>query len=217
MPTPPLTLNPQARRIATALLRHEEQYQAAARGLDLMIQVYHASDSPDASTEADIEALWRYLEQMRAVKVNFDKPDGYLTRVDPVGRTFTYRQEYSVRLFNIQPIEALLAIGTVSYDPEQSLLNVNGNQVRIRANTNQAALLAAVFGGGKATGDVWHSDELLCELGILESEQETGDWRRVYTAAKGINARVAGDTGVHDLLIVTKYTVRANPERCKKS
>ncbi len=217
METTTPNLSEHTTRIATALVSHEENYQAASLGLDVVVQAYADTDEPDQESETGIGEFWRYLEQQGAVRVNHEKQDGFMTRVNPVGSVFSFRQEYSIKLLNIRPIQLLLPQGGVSYEPDRAVLRLNGGQVRIRPNTNQAALLAALFGASKAPGEAWNADEMLAEFGIREDDQHALDWRKVYTAATSVNTRVAALSGTPDLLLVTKYTVRLNPALTTKS
>ena len=59
----------------------------------------------------------------------------------------------------------------------------------------------------------WSWDELLDKWG--GGYEEKNQWRIVYNAGREVNKKVAIETGVKDLFIVKKQTIKLNPKYLK--
>lgn len=82
-------------------------------------------------------------------------------------------------------------------------------RIEIPKNTNQAELCKSLFSEKDNLDREWDWSEILEDWGETEPDPEK-DWRKVYMAAREVNKKVAIETGVKDLLIVTKLTVSLN-------
>jgi hypothetical protein len=208
----------QTKRILLNLVELWRQDPEVSNGAEFHVGVYLPGEVATKASEHAIEQMWQTLETSGAVELN--RQFG-LTMMQPAstitGESLHYRQEYWLKILKIRPIEELLGMRGADYDARLAILYIGDASVQIRPNSMQASLLKAIFGGVKPLVDEWNADEMLVEMGYREDEQGSDDWRKVYTAASAINARVLRETDVHDLLIVTIHTVRLNSDYIPKS
>ena len=209
----PLQLNDQVKRLARQLLEFEDEYQATQSNADFRVVAYLLpAEKPNEASEDNVKALWDYLEQQGAIKLNWDYDQGYMTVAppSPTAEPFTFRQEYWLKVLDTAPINELLGFDGAKYDSSSDTLYVNNVTLRFRPHSLQAKLMGAIF-NKKALDSEWTVDELLEEFGYREDEQQDEDWRKVYGAAKDISKRVGLEAQAPDLFITTTSTVRLNP------
>lgn len=100
-----------------------------------------------------------------------------------------------------------------SYDPQTSAISFSGKTVPIPTNTNQSELCKVIFENKTSVNREWSWDELLDKWGGGYDDMD--QWRIVYNAGREVNKKVAIETGVKDLLIVKKQTIKLNPKYLK--
>lgn len=92
-----------------------------------------------------------------------------------------------------------------NYDPKSCTIYFANKPIKLRKNTQLADLCNALF---SEPGKKWDWDEMLERWG--EHNYTKDDWRKVYEAARGINEKIAINTGVKDFLDYDKHTVMLN-------
>lgn len=97
----------------------------------------------------------------------------------------------------------------LAYEPRSSLLSFRGKDIEIPGQ-NRASLCRVLFQDSDSMRLVWQWDEMLEEWGHREFSK--ADWRKVHTAALGVNEMIARATTIADFLIVTTKTVVINPK-----
>jgi len=94
------------------------------------------------------------------------------------------------------------------FDPRTSKIKLLRKVVPIPKNTDQFELCSVIFKNQLSKEKEWSNDEILEKWG---SNFEKSQWRKVYSAAREINQKVATKTTIADLLLVTTKTVQLNP------
>lgn len=100
-----------------------------------------------------------------------------------------------------------------AYDPQSSMLFFSDKTIPIPTNTNQSELCKVIFENKTSVNREWSWDELLDKWG--GGYEDTDQWRVVYNAGREVNKKVAIETGIKDLLIVKKQTIKLNPKYLK--
>lgn len=100
-----------------------------------------------------------------------------------------------------------------SYDPQTSTISFSDKTIPIPTNTNQSELCKVIFETKTNMNKEWSWDEMVEEWG--GGYEDTDQWRVVYNAGREVNKKVAIETGVKDLLIVKKQTIKLNPKYLK--
>lgn len=100
-----------------------------------------------------------------------------------------------------------------TYDPRSSIISFSDKTIPIPTNTNQSELCKVIFENKTSVNREWSWDELLDKWG--GGYEDTDQWRVVYNAGREVNKKVAIETGVKDLLIVKKRTIKLNPKYLK--
>lgn len=100
-----------------------------------------------------------------------------------------------------------------SYDPQTSTISFSDKTIPIPTNTNQNDLCKVIFETKTNMNKQWSWDEMVEEWGGGYTDKD--QWRVVYNAGREVNKKVAIETGVKDLFIVKKQTIKLNPKYLK--
>ena len=100
-----------------------------------------------------------------------------------------------------------------TYDLQSSTISFSDKTIPIPTNTNQSELCKVIFENKTSVNREWSWDELLVKWG--GGYEDTDKWRVVYNAGREVNKKVAIETGVKDLFIVKKQTIKLNPKYLK--
>lgn len=95
------------------------------------------------------------------------------------------------------------------YDPVDCIIRFLGKVITIPQNTNQEMLCKVVLRNRQSMAKKWSWDEIV-EAWHEEAENYTA--RKVYTAARDINDRVAKKTAIEDFFVITMSTTQLNPK-----
>ncbi len=121
------------------------------------------------------------------------------------------REEEEIRRLTLKKLRAdeEAASGSLKYDTVDSTISLKGKNIEIPQDTNQELLCKVILRNRKAMIKKWSWDEAVEEWG--DNPDEVG-WRKVYTAGRAINEKVAIETGIKNLLIVKTKFVQLNPK-----
>lgn len=97
-----------------------------------------------------------------------------------------------------------------SYNPDLSEITFLGKTIPIPPNTDQDDLCRVILQDGKSMSKIWHCDKMLEKWG--GNYEGKTRWRKVYSAGREVNQKVAAKTTIEDLLIVKTKTITVNPE-----
>lgn len=120
--------------------------------------------------------------------------------------------EYPVPVTTIQLTKKLIDLIEPNLAYMSPKLHFKGGQITISEGL-QDSLCRVIFRNKKNMIKKWNWDEVLDkQIGMEKIYDAKKDWRKVYDPGRAINRNVAVETGVKDLLIVTKRTIRVNPK-----
>ena len=125
---------------------------------------------------------------------------------NPTYETNNLLRELSTKLDNLNEQNAKF-VAPRFYADISEIIFAN-KRISIPKNTNQALLCAFIFG---SPDKEWDWSEMLEVWGYDETSYGKEDWRIVYNAARAVNTKVAIETSVKDLLVITKKTTALNP------
>lgn len=98
---------------------------------------------------------------------------------------------------------------SLTYDKASCVIKLGDKAIKIPPDTNQDELCEVVLKNKTTIHKEWSYDEILEQWG---DDFDTKLWRRIYSAAREINAKVAIETGIKDFFITTLKTVQINPQ-----
>lgn len=130
----------------------------------------------------------------------------YTIPPNPQYETNRLLREVSAKLDNLSEQNAKLV--APNFDADNCEIIFANKRIEIPKNTNQAELVKSLFSEKDNLAREWDWSEMLEDWGYQTYGKE--DWRKVYMAAREVNKKVAIETGVKDLLSVTKLTVGIN-------
>lgn len=156
------------------------------------------------------ERMQKMITDMPAVALPpVERPEmkmAYTIPPNPQYETNRLLREVSAKLDNLSEQNAKLV--TPNFDTDNCEIIFANKRIEIPKNTNQAELVKSLFSEKDNLGREWDWSEMLEDWGYQTYGKE--DWRKVYMAAREVNKKVAIETGVKDLLSVTKLTVGIN-------
>ncbi len=119
---------------------------------------------------------------------------------------------YNVPIATIQLTQKLIDLiePNLAYIPP--VLFFKGSQITVSEGL-QDSLCRVLFRNKRSMMKDWSWDEVLDkQVGTEGTYDTTKDWRKVYDPGREINTKIAIETGIPDLLIIKKRTVRINPK-----
>lgn len=116
----------------------------------------------------------------------------------------TTRQQTLQAVTNYQKPLAFEEIKSIIFAKKNSLLQINGQEIKISYATNQYYLCLALFASPKKK---WETDELIDKFG---EEPSKNSWRKVYDTMAAINAKTAAIMEPK-LILVSNKTYQINP------
>ncbi len=94
-------------------------------------------------------------------------------------------------------------------------LTINGINIPIKINTNEADICRIIFSSKRAINKLWNLDEIVVRLGeVFENAPKWNDF--VYQAVRQINTKILVCTGLENFLIYTDKVLCVNPIYLKR-
>lgn len=103
----------------------------------------------------------------------------------------------------------------ISYNTALSELTIGSNHVAFRKDSFRSNLIELLFKSKTSQLKEWSWDEVIAKVeGIAEDDNKTlaSNRKKFYPACDGLAKAIASKTGINDLLIFSKTTVRVNPK-----
>lgn len=102
---------------------------------------------------------------------------------------------------------------TVSYNPSNGILTIEKQEVKLRKDSFRAKMIELLLKDDKTIKKEWSWDEIVEAIeGIEDANMLKQYKKKFYPACDGLSKHLASKTGINDLLIFNKTTVRINPE-----
>ena len=98
------------------------------------------------------------------------------------------------------------------FNPYTTEIGLVGKSIKIPPNTNQFYLCKTIFKNGVSKKKKWTWDEILEDWGERDIKTEKSYWRKVYSAAREVNQKVAVETSLKDFFLTSTLTVQLNPK-----
>ncbi len=154
--------------------------------------------------------IYAHLKQLLALRQENNWQWQLKSWGEKFGRSF-----YTPRLYILANFieETIQSRQESSFDSENNILFVGSKQVKIPSDSNQSSLCKVIFQNKLSKKKTWTWDEIF-EIweGREPSEEDKGSWRKIYGAAREVNQKVLGATGIADFFITSTKTVQLNPE-----
>jgi len=96
------------------------------------------------------------------------------------------------------------------FDPDKSLLIINGQQIKIRKFSDQYHLLRILF-------EEKLKDWQFSEIAELIDSEKAFKWKNLYNSANEIKKKIAIETSIKDFFITTTQSIKINEEYLEKS
>ncbi len=101
----------------------------------------------------------------------------------------------------------------LTYDAKMGRLNILGKTIQLKKESFRAQLIELLLKDEKSSKKDWSWDEILEQIeGITEDEELKEKKDKIYNACDGLTKFIAQKTGINDLLIFNKSSVRINPK-----
>ncbi len=100
-----------------------------------------------------------------------------------------------------------------NYDPKRGLLTVGTSSIKLNRESFRAKIIEILLKDGKSKQKEWSWDEIIETIEDtkdIEATKESKD--KFYPACDGLSKFIAQKTGINNLLIYNKSTVRINPD-----
>ncbi|HQF37164.1 MAG TPA: hypothetical protein PLL26_06020 [Candidatus Dojkabacteria bacterium] len=98
----------------------------------------------------------------------------------------------------------------VYYDYSLSTLCFKDQIIPMRQNTTEDAVCRAIFSNPEKTFKKWEVEDIVEAIG--EHEVDIKQKQKIRSACRRINDKMAKETTIKDLFIITKYTIQINPK-----
>ena len=145
-----------------------------------------------------------------------EKYDGIISEIRKKTNTnsdFKKRYEDTLKSIKLNKKTSIFKKLDLGYDNATKTLKVKGISLNFKQDSFRAKLVELLFSKKGRLDKEWSWDEVLEEIeDITDTDLLKENKKRFYPACDGFSKTVAQKTGVNDLLVYTKSTVRVNPK-----
>jgi hypothetical protein len=157
--------------------------------------------------------LWDIIKDLKAPVIPKPEfPEIEIENMDELEAKFA--EEAEIRKLQLESLRQQVGTssGVVIYNPVSSVISFLGKNIKVVPDTTQAAICKLLFKNKSSQNKEWPWDEIVDKMGDEGRRKK----RSIYDAARQLNIKIAAETAVQDVLLVTTKTIQLNPKYLSK-